>query len=73
MKSFAKILVLICALCLMLCALSTAVMAEGELPMPTDDATQNTLFMALLCVLVALFLFAIIFLIVVLIKTGKKK
>ena len=73
MKKFAKIMLFICALSVMLCALGVTAMAKGELPMPTNDTTQNTLLMALLCVLVALFLFAIIFLAVVLIKTGKKK
>lgn len=73
MKKFARIILFICALSLMLCALSTFAAAEGQLPMPTDDTTQNTLFMVLLCVLVALFLLAIVFLVVVLIKTGKKK
>lgn len=73
MKKFARIILLICAASLMLVSLSLSVAAEGQLPMPTDDTTHNTLFMVLLCVLVALFLLAIIFLVVVLIKTGKKK
>lgn len=73
MKSFARIIIFICALSMMLCALCTSAAAEGQLPMPTNDTTQNTLLIALLCVLVALFLLAIIFLAVVLIKTGKKK
>lgn len=73
MKKFAKLMLFICAVSLMICAFGVTAMADGELPMPTDDVTQNTLLVVLLCVLVALFLFSIIFLAVVLIKTGKKK
>ena len=73
MKKHLKLIAMICLVCIILPTLALATSAAETLPLPSDNQTENTLFMAGLMVLVALFMLAIVFLVIVLMKTKKNK
>lgn len=73
MKKHLKLIAIICLVCMILPTLALATSASETLPLPSDNPTENTIFMAALMVIVALFMLAIVFLVIVLMKTKKNK
>ena len=73
MKKHLKLIAAICLACMILSALALSASASEVLPLPGDNQTENTIFIAALMVLVALFMLAIVFLVIVLMKTKKNK
>ena len=73
MKKHLKLIAIICLVCMILPTLALATSASETLPLPSDNQTENTIFMAALMVLVALFMLAIVFFVIVLMKTKKNK
>ncbi len=73
MKKHLKLIAIICLVCMILPTLALATSASETLPLPSDNQTENTIFMAALMVIVALFMLAIVFLVIVLMKTKKNK
>lgn len=73
MKKHLRIIAMICLVCIILPTLTLATSAAEGLPLPSDNQTENTIFIVGLMVLVALFMLAIVFLVIVLMKTKKKK
>ena len=73
MKKHLKLIAMICLVCIILPTLALTASAAETLPLPSDNQLDNTLFIAGLMVLVALFMLAIVFLVIVLMKTKKNK
>ena len=72
MKKHLKLIAIICLVCMILPTLALTTSAAETLPLPSDNQVENTIFMAALMVLVALFMLAIVFFVIVLMKTKKK-
>lgn len=67
-----RICTLILAFCLTAISMCLPAFATGN-GLPSDNGAVNTGLMALVVVLLALFMLSVVFLAIVIIKTGKKK